>query len=64
MSSQPAKLFVNAKIFTSKKGDDQLYGSLLVHGGKVLHVGQEDDATRVAKEVRVTRLATDRMTLG
>lgn len=51
MSAQPAKLFVNAKVFTSKKGDDGLYQSLLVHDGKVIHVGKEEDAERIAKEV-------------
>lgn len=49
--SQPAKLFLNAKIFTSKKGDDSLYQALLVNDGKVVYVGNEDGARNTAEEV-------------
>jgi predicted amidohydrolase YtcJ len=44
-------LFVNGKIFTSKKGDDGLYQSMLVHNGKVLYVGDEQGASKAAQDV-------------
>jgi predicted amidohydrolase YtcJ len=51
MTVSTARLFVNGKIFTSKKGDDGLYQSMLVKDGKVLYVGGEKGALRVAQEV-------------
>ena len=51
MTVSTAKLFSNGKICTSKKGDDGLYQSMLVHNGKVLHVGDDKWAAQVAQEV-------------
>ena len=51
MTSTTAKLFVNGKIFTSKKGDDGSYQSMLVYDGKVLYVGDEKGATKAAQDV-------------
>lgn len=53
MTVSTARLFVNGKIFTSKKGDDGLYQSMLVKDGKVLYVGVEKGALQVAQEVRL-----------
>ena len=52
--TQPAKLFLNAKIFTSKKGDDNLYQALLVNDGKVVYVGDEEGARRAAEKVSLS----------
>jgi predicted amidohydrolase YtcJ len=55
MTVANAQLFVNGKIFTSKKGDDGLYESMLVQNGKVLYVGAEKGAIQVTQQVsRVT----------
>jgi len=51
MTVPTAKLFSNGKIFTSKKGDDELHQSMLVHNGKVLYVGDDKWAAQVAQEV-------------
>jgi predicted amidohydrolase YtcJ len=51
MTVTTARLFVNGKIFTSKKGDDGLYQSLLVQDGKVLYVGGEKGALQAAQQV-------------
>jgi predicted amidohydrolase YtcJ len=51
MTIASAKLFSNGKIFTSKKGDDGLYQSMLVQDGKVLYVGSDKGAANAAHEV-------------
>ena len=51
MTISTAKLFTNGKIFTSKKGDDGLCQSMLVHNGKVLYVGDDKWTSQVAQEV-------------
>jgi predicted amidohydrolase YtcJ len=53
--TQLAKLFLNAKIFTSRKGDDGLYQALLVNDGKVVYVGDEDGAKSAAEQVSTMR---------
>jgi predicted amidohydrolase YtcJ len=53
MTVSTAQLFVNGKIFTSQKGDDGLYQSMLVQNGKVLYVGDEKGAAKLVQEVRV-----------
>lgn len=52
MTTTNAKLFVNGKIFTSKKGDDSLYQAMLIQDDKVLYVGDDQGARQVAQEVR------------
>lgn len=47
----PVQVFSNARVFTSKEGDDTLYDTLVIQGDKVVYVGDREGASNVVPKV-------------
>lgn len=51
MTATTAKVFSNARVFTSKEGDNTLYDTLVTQGDKVVYVGDRAGADKALGQV-------------